>query len=81
MVHTLENPTVRQHIIAKCEKFEWKDANPYKREINFCTTITEECVALQDELLRLREGYSYSKTLLVYDLLPLKHLLLGAEKN
>ena len=40
LVHTFEQPTVQQHIIAKHEHIELKDANPIKPEIQFHTTIT-----------------------------------------
>ena len=43
---------------------------PFKREIHFHTTITEDPVALRDGLLRLSKSYSYSENLFLYDLLP-----------
>ena len=70
LVHMLEQPTARQQIIAKSGKIELKNGIPFKPKIQFHTTITSESVALWDELFLLRESYSYSENLFLYDLLP-----------
>ena len=52
------------------KKISGRVRTPFEREIHFCTTMTEESVALRDELLRLRECCSFSETLFLYDPVP-----------